>query len=332
MANQRTFRPLPLLGNPHVQTVLGNLLSWTADRHAAKVWTVALSDGDALAVHDSRPPEWRAGGKIAALVHGLAGCHRSGYMRRIANRLTAAGVRVVRIDLRGAGAGATLARKFYNAACSPDVRAVLEALRREAPSSPIVLLGFSLGGNIVLRLAAEAAAAHPVAGLIAVGAVAPPIDLLRCSDLIRRQPFYDRFYVRQLIAQVRQHGRHFPDVAGVVFPARATLRDFDEVYTAPRWGFAGALDYYTRASSFPLIPDIRLPCLILTARDDPFVALAPFQEATPGPGVTIEVTPHGGHLGFLGGDGAGGIRWAETRVVAWTLGQLDDCQRTPPRS
>lgn len=331
MANHRSFRPLPLLGNPHVQTVLSNLLSWTRDRHAATVRTVPLPDGDALAIHDSCPPSWQPGGPIAVLVHGLAGCHRSGYMRRIANRLTAAGIRVVRIDLRCAGAGMTLARRFYNAACAPDVRVVLEVLHRENPFSPMVLLGFSLGGNIVLRLAADAAA-QPVAGLIAVGAVAPPIDLLRCSDLIRRQPFYDRFYVRQLIAQVRQHGRHFPDIPSVVFPARATLRDFDEVYTAPRWGFAGALDYYTRASSFPLIPDIRLPCLILTARDDPFVALAPFQEATPGPGVTIDITPHGGHLGFLGGDGAGGVRWAETRVVAWTLGQLDDCQRTPPRS
>lgn len=326
MANRRSFRPLPLLGNPHVQTVLSNVLSWTRDRHTASLRTVPLPDGDALAIHDSCPPSWQPAGPIAVLVHGLAGCHRSGYMRRIANRLTASGVRVVRIDLRGAGAGMPLARRFYNAACSPDVRVVLEGLHGENPSSPIVLLGFSLGGNIVLRLAAEAAA-QPVAGLTAVAAVAPPIDLVRCSELMSRQPFYDRYYVRQLIAQVQQHGRHFPDVPGVVFPARATLRDFDEVYTAPRWEFAGALDYYTHASPLPLIPSIRVPCLMLTARDDPFVALAPFEEVAPGPGVTIDITPHGGHLGFLGGDGAGGIRWAETRVVAWALEQLGDCQR-----
>ena len=327
MANHRAFRPLPLLSNPHLQTVLGNLLSWTRDRHAATMRTVPLPDGDALAIHDSAPASWQSGGPIAVLVHGLAGCHRSGYMRRIANRLTVNGVRVVRLDLRGAGAGMKLARKFYNAACSPDIRTVIEVLHREHPSSPIVLLGFSLGGNIVLRLAAEAAA-QPVAGLVAVGAVAPPIDLVRCSELISRQPFYDRFYVRQLIGQVQEHGRHFPDLPGAVFPAGATLRDFDEVYTAPRWQFASALDYYTRASAHPLIPSICLPCLIVTSRDDPFVALAPFEEATPGPGVTIDITPHGGHLGFLGGDGAGGIRWAETRVISWALGQLDDCQRT----
>ncbi|MCI0684625.1 MAG: alpha/beta fold hydrolase [Gemmataceae bacterium] len=325
MATHRPFRPLPLLGNPHVQTVLGNLLSWTGNRHAATVRTVPLPDGDALAIHDSCPPVWQRGGPIAALVHGLAGCHRSGYMRRIDNRLTAAGVRVVRIDLRGAGAGMKLARRFYNAACSPDVRAVIEALHRDSPASRIALLGFSLGGNVVLRLAAEAGV-DPVGGLAAVVALAPPIDLVRCSELISRQPFYDRFYVRQLIAQVAEHGRHFPDLPSVEFPARATLRDFDEVYTAPRWGFANALAYYEHASATSLIPTIRVPCLILTARDDPFVAVTSFLEATPGPGVTIDITLHGGHLGFLGGDGAGGIRWAESRVISWARSQLGDCQ------
>src|SRR5438105_3399325 len=97
--NHRPFRPLPLLlSNPHVQTVLGNLLSWTKDRHAATLRKVALADGDALAVHDCSPPNWRPGQPIAVLVHGLGGCYRSGYMRRIANRLTTAGLRVVRVD------------------------------------------------------------------------------------------------------------------------------------------------------------------------------------------------------------------------------------------
>src|SRR5436305_4342282 len=99
--HHRPFRPLPLLGNPHVQTVLGNVLSWTRDRQLATLRTIALADGDSLAVHDACPPRWQGRQPIAVLVHGLAGCHRSPYMRRIANRLTAAGVRVVRVDLRG---------------------------------------------------------------------------------------------------------------------------------------------------------------------------------------------------------------------------------------
>src|SRR5262245_59440317 len=330
MPNHR-FRPLPFLHNPHVQTVLGNLLSWTRDRHRAVVRRVALDDGDALAVHEGIPPEWQSGQPIAVLVHGLAGCHRSSYMRRIANRLTVAGVRAVRVDLRGAGAGLTLARKFYNAACSHDVRGVLAELHREHPASPLVLLGFSLGGNIVLKLAGEAAE-HPVAGLVAVAAVAPPIDLVRCSEMISRQPFYDRFYVRQLIAQVHEHAANFPDLPRVDFPTTANLRDFDEIYTAPRWGYAGALDYYRRASSMAALSRIRLPTLILTARDDPFVAIEPFVNVSMNAAVELNVVAHGGHMGFLGGDGQGGIRWAETRVVGWALRQFGDCHGASPRS
>ena len=330
MRNHRSFRPLPFLDNPHVQTVLGNVLTWTRDRHVAALRKVELADGDVLAVHDACPPSWRTGRPIAVLVHGLGGCHRSGYMRRIANRLTAADVRAVRLDLRGAGAGLTLARKLYNAACSQDVRAVLARWHHEHPTSPLLVLGFSLGGNIVLRLAGEAAD-EPVAGLGAVAAVAPPIDLVRCSELLARQRWYDQFYARQLIAQVKQHASHFPDLPAVDFPPRAGVRVFDEVYTAPRWGYAGVLDYYRRASSLPLIARIRVPCLIMTARDDPFVALAPFMEAAPPPGVAIEIVEQGGHMGFLGGDGQGGLRWAETRLVRWLLEQAGRCQ-TPPRS
>ena len=110
------------------------------------------------------------------------------------------------------------------------------------------------------------------------------------------------------------------------------MRDFDEVYTAPRWGYAGALDYYRQASSLSLLSRIRLPTLIVTARDDPFVALEPLLQAASPPGVIIDVMKHGGHMGFLGGDGQGGIRWAEARVVRWALHQLGDCQTAPVQS
>ncbi|MCS7045842.1 MAG: alpha/beta fold hydrolase [Gemmataceae bacterium] len=313
---------MPLLSNPHVQTVLGNLLSWPRDHYPSRLGTVALPDGDALAIHDTVPPPWQVGQPVAVLVHGLGGSHRSGYMRRIANRLALAGLRVVRVDLRGAGAGLTLAKRFYNAACSADVRAVLAQLHAATPASALVLFGFSLGGNIVLKLAGEDGA-RPHPALKAVVAVAPPIDLVRCSALLERLPWYDRFYVRQLIGQVQQHGKHVPGVEPIVFPAGTTLRQFDEIYTAPRWGFSGALDYYRRASALPWLPSIRVPTLILTARDDPLIAVAPFLETSLPTSVSLEIVRHGGHLGFLGGDGRGGIRWAETRIVAWALEQLE---------
>lgn len=97
------------------------------------------------------------------------------------------------------------------------------------------------------------------------------------------------------------------------------MRQFDELYTAPRCSFAGALDYYRRASALPLVGRITAPTLILTARDDPFIAVEPFEELIPPPQVTVQIMPHGGHLGFLGWDGSGGFRWAERRLVGWAL-------------
>jgi predicted alpha/beta-fold hydrolase len=314
----RSFRPLPLLGNPHVQTVLGHLFQDTGSALASTPVVVPLADGDALAIHDSVPAAWHPGDPLALLVHGLGGCHCSGYMVRVTRSLVRRGARVYRLDLRGCGAGATLARRFYNAGCSEDARAVLVFLRRRHPGSPLLLAGFSLGGGVALKLAGEAAE-RPLDGLTAVAAVAPPLDLVLCSERLARLPFYDAFFVRHLTQQVRRHQRCFPDLPRVRFPRRLTLRQFDDLYTAPRWGYTGALDYYRRASALPWVSRVRLPAMLLTARDDPFVAVEPFEGLTPAPHVEVEITRRGGHLGFLGADGAGGVRWAERRVVDWLM-------------
>ena len=315
------FRPLPLIGNPHVQTVLANLWPGSDCVLPARTHVVELGDGDRAVLHDSRPKAWRDGRAVALLVHGLGGCHQSGYLRRVAGRLVDRSVRVFRMDLRGCGAGMGLARRFYNAACSADVRAALDYLAATLPGSPLLLGGFSLGGNIVLKLAGEAAE-RPCPALRAVAAVAPPLDLVRCSDMISRLRFYDAFYVRHLTSQVRELQRLYPDLPRVRFPRGTTLRLFDELYTAPQWGFASALDYYRRASAFPLVPLIRVPTSILTARDDPFIAVRPFEELSAPANVDVHITPRGGHLGFLGPDGQGGLRWAESRVVEWMLSRV----------
>jgi predicted alpha/beta-fold hydrolase len=311
------FRPFPLLGNPHVQTLLGNFLAGPRLRLASVAEFVLLPDADQIVMHVTTAPAWRPGGPIAVLVHGLGGSSESGYMRRITELLATAGVRVCRLDLRGCGAGVSLARRFYCAAGSDDIRAVLEHLHARHPGSPLLLAGFSLGGGIVLKAAGE----FRIGGLGAVAAVAPPLDLIRCSELIRRQPLFDAFYVRNLVRQVRDHERHRPDLRRMRFPRRLTLRQFDDLYTAPRWGFAGVDDYYHKASALPWVSAIRIPTFLLTARDDPFIAVESFEELAPAPHREVHISPRGGHLGFLGPDGRGGVRWAERRVVDWLLGQ-----------
>ena len=114
---------------------------------------------------------------------------------------------------------------------------------------------------------------------------------------------------------------HYPDGPQTQFPRRLTLHQFDDLCTAPMWGFRDAVDYYRRGSSLPVVPRIQVPTLILTARDDPFIAVEPFETLPKLPHLEVHIAQHGGHLGFLGWDTAGGIRWAERRVVDWVLGQ-----------
>jgi predicted alpha/beta-fold hydrolase len=315
-----TFRPLPLLSNPHVQTLLGAWLSGPACPPPRRVQVVWLPDGDGLMLYDNVPAGWRPGGPVALLVHGLTGSHASTNIQRLAVLLLDRRVRVARLDLRGAGRGLALARNTYHSGRSDDVRAALEAVHAWSPTSPLLLVGVSLGGNLALKLAGEARD-RPVPNLARVAALAPPIDLERCAALLAhpRNRFYADNFTRELVQAVRRRRRFFPDLPPVRFPRQMTLRLFDELYTAPRGGFADALDYYRRASSAPLIPRIPVPTLILTARDDPFIAVEPFEELRAPSHVVVRVQDYGGHVGFLGWDGAGGIRWAERRVVEWVL-------------
>jgi uncharacterized protein len=312
------FRPLPLLGNPHIQTLLGHLLRSRKKFGSTVERILRLPDGDALVLHDAVPGAWQTGQPIAVLVHGLTGTAASSQVVRTGSALYASGMRVVRLDLRGAGKSLPLSRRFYHGGSSADVRAAVEEVHHLAPESPITLVGVSLGGNIVLKLAGEAAE-RPVAGLARVAALAPPIDMSRCATLLgqRRNRMYANFFLRDMMVDAIKRQQYFPDLPALNFPKPMTIRLFDDLYTAPRCGFDDADDYYRRSSSLPLIGRIQVPTFVLTARDDPFIASEPFEELKPPSHIEIRVLNHGGHLGFLGWDGAGGIRWAERRIVDW---------------
>ncbi len=311
------FRPLPFLGNPHVQTVLGSLFKGPTLRFPSQEHLVSLPDGDRLLLHDSVPVTWRAGDWIVLLVHGLGGSHDSGYMHRMARRLVPRGIRVVRMDLRGCGKGMALARRPYHGGCSEDVRAVVEEIEQWSPASRVAVVGFSLGGNIALKLAGEASRSANLAG---IAAVSPPIDMERCAELLAspRNRLYELHYVRGLVHQVGQRRALHADEPMLKLP-RKSMRMFDDHYTAPRWGFDGALDYYRRASSEALIERITVPTLILTARDDPFIAVESFEQLQTPTNIEVQILPRGGHLGFLGRNATGGVRWAECRVVEWLI-------------
>ncbi len=314
------FRPLPLLSNPHIQTLLGFFLTSGGFPYPTRQHIVPLSDGDSLVLHDSIPTGWELGKPITVVVHGLTGSHRSAQVERLGSELMRQGSRVVRLDQRGAGAGLALARVPYHAGRSDDLRAALAEINRWSPTSPLNLLGVSLGGNVSLKLAGEADE-FPVPGLHRVAALGPPIDLGRCAALLSRPSnrLYEKSFLETLIAHAQTRQRVFPDLPPLKFPQRMTMRLFDELYTAPRCGFIDALDYYTRSSSYFALSRIRVKTLIITARDDPFIAVEPFETVKVSENVTIQIVAHGGHLGFVGWDGVGGIRWADRRLVGWLM-------------
>lgn len=314
------FRPLPFLRNPHLQTILGRA-SWGRELFPSVHHLIGLEDGDKLAVVVSTPAGWEPEDRTAVLVHGLCGCYQSAYVSRMAGRLFGLGLRVVRVNLRGCGSGRGLARHPYHSGRSEDVRQVLTWLNLQWPESPVALLGYSLGGNIVLKMAGEDGHV-PTGSLDSVIAVSAPIDLLACSQLIEqpRNRLYDRHFVKLLIMDVRERQRFFPDLPDVSLPPQPTLRQFDDTYTAPRSGFRDAVDYYERASSGPLIGRIEVPTLLLTARDDPFIAVDPFERVPDRRHIEVHITDHGGHLGFLGfTSNPWKFRWMDDFLVDWIL-------------
>jgi predicted alpha/beta-fold hydrolase len=313
------FEPHPWLRNPHAQTIVGRYLAAPWARLAATAHEISLADGDRLVVLDSSPACWESPQPVVVLVHGLAGSADTTYMIRMAARLLDMGIRVVRANLRGAGSGFGLARGIYHAGRSDDLRQVIFWLRRRTGNSPIALAGFSLGANLVLKLATESAL-DPVEGLDCVLAANPPIDLISCAQrmLLPDNRFYVWNFVRWLCAMVRQLHRQFPDLGPTDLKGVKTLYDFDDRYTAPRNGFASADDYYERCSLLTSLERINVPGLIVHARDDPFIPPDPFERlARPG-NLAIELLSHGGHVGFISRHPClGDHRWLDARWIAW---------------
>jgi len=324
------FEPHPLLRNPHAQTLAAFFLNGARPPAASRPHRVVLPDGDALVLHDDCPQDWPEGGLTALLIHGLAGANDSPYMLRVAERLRRRGVRTFRMDMRGCGAAAGWSRHPYHAGRSADVAEALHRIARLCPKSPAVVIGFSLGGNQVLKLLGESAGDVPD-NVARAAAVCPPIDLHACSDRLRGSAFglYDRYLTGLMIQRQRESGRQNgrPPIATGDSPATSadridppprTLYEFDDHFTAPVCGFGTAERYYRACSAEQFVPDIRIPTLILAARDDPLIAFEPFERLRLPQAVRLVATDGGGHIGFIARRGLDPDRWwMDWRLVEW---------------
>ena len=325
------FRPPWFFRNGHLQTLAGTYLFGRSDTQihcpsaTSKVGEVLLDDGDRLVYHNDCPTTWKPGDRIALLLHGLAGSHQSPYMCRIARQLCQQGVRAIRLNWRGCGTGVSLARYPYHSGRSEDLLATLRVIECQYPQSPITIIGFSMGGNVALKLLGESNVIQ--AGQTQVDraiAVCPPIDLLTTIEFISTglASVYDGYFAKTCIRNVRNRQLARPDALvpqnWFEQPPRS-MREFDETFTAPLCGFASAKDYYARCSANQFLPNISIPTLIIAAQDDPVVPFGPYRNAVLSPSVELLAPKHGGHIGFVTHRGPG---WLDQQILRWTLGEI----------
>ena len=253
------------------------------------------------------------------LVHGLEGSSQSQYVVGTACKAWQQGWNVVRMNVRNCGDTEKLCPTLYTSGLSADVRAVAMALIVQDGLDAIGLAGFSMGGNQVLKCAGEWGADAP-RQVRAVAAVSPACDLASSADCLHepRNRLYEKWFLRSLSRRFRRKARLFPGRFDVALLRKArSLRQFDDVITARYMGFAGADDYYARASAVPWLDRIAIPALVIHSGDDPFVVLQPETEAKleANPKITYVRCAHGGHCAFLAAaDGYDG-RWAERQIV-----------------
>jgi uncharacterized protein len=247
---------------------------------------------------------------------------------------------VVRLNQRNCGDTEHLSRGLYHSGLTHDPLFVLQELVERDRLPAVAIAGYSLGGNLALKLAGDLGDAAPPE-LKAVCAVSPTMDLAECVAALERRSnlIYEWNFVRNLRGRMKRKSAAWPGTYDLSALRRVrTVRQFDEAYTAPHHGFRDAADYYHRASAMRVIDRIRVPALILTAEDDPFVPASPFRDpaVTGNPNLTVVITPAGGHCAYVepaapGYDGY----WAEREVVRFATAHQDgraSAARTPALS
>jgi predicted alpha/beta-fold hydrolase len=264
-------------------------------------------------------------------LHGLEGSSNAHYMRGLADKAFAAGFNVVLLNQRNCGGTEQLSAGLYHSGLTADADFVMREISATDGVRQFVVAGYSLGGNLALKLAGDYGGAPPPY-VRAICAVSPVMELELCvRALERRQNFvYQWNFVRGLKGRMRRKAAYFPGRFAIDGLDRIrTVREFDEIYTAPHFGFRDASDYYHRASAMRVIDRITLPTLVISADDDPFVPSAPFHDARVQANrhMQVIVTRGGGHCGFLTGERHGDRvddgYWAERQILAFATKHVD---------
>jgi uncharacterized protein len=327
------FRPRRWLRGGHVQTLASFLLPRRIHLPPAEERMVEVAPGIKVRCWCHwQPKEDHAKALTVIVVHGLEGSSDSEYMVGVARNGLAAGMNVVLMNQRNCGGMDHFAPTLYNSSLSGDVAVVARHVVENVGVSRFALIGFSMGGNLVLKLAGEWGNARP-AEFRAVAAVCPAMDLAASADALHEPAnrLYEWYFLLQLFRRLRRKAKFFPENFDLSRMRGVTsLRLFDDRITAHYCGFAGADDYYSRAAAANVVDRIAVPALIVHAANDPFIRIQPetVRRIQANPNITYIETEDGGHCAFLGQRDATGHdgarddgRWAEREVVEFVAGQ-----------
>jgi uncharacterized protein len=315
---ERPFKPHHWLPNAHLQTIAGSRLkrSFPWGWRESSSWEAELADCSRVeGLHVAGPH----GSPTLVAVHGMAGSSRSGYMLGLSHKAYASGWGSLLLSLYDRNRERGRPRIFH-AGCSREVDQILRIYASSEPEREMMVVGVSMGGNIVLKLLGEWGDEAPEA-VRAAAVISPLVDLAASSPLMDRRAnwLYRRYYVGRLKRRVLENA---PQLRGHVDLRRLrrvrTVREFDEIVTVPLSGYRHVSDYYREAGAAPLLGRIRVPTLIVHSRDDPFLPAAPLETSAvaDNPFITLVLTSAGGHGAFLEARPTDLDRcWAENRVI-----------------
>lgn len=296
------FRPHPLINGPHRMTLVPR---WIPRPHlleevpseVRRFQVDAHSQISAQCNLQTPAPEF----PTLVIIHGLEGCTESHYMKGIAHKAWHAGMNVIRLNQRNCGGSEHLTPTLYNTGMSQDLQAVITELAQQDGLFNILLVGFSMGGNLTLKLAGEVGNSFP--SLQGVVAVCPNIHPAACVKALQQPKnfIYHHYFLRRLKARLQRKTQHYPNRWDISKLATIrTMWQFDEVYTAPDAGFQDAADYYEQCGARKVLHQIRIPTVILTSQDDPFIPYSTFNipSIRDNPCIRLIAPEAGGHCGF----------------------------------
>jgi uncharacterized protein len=303
----------PLVRNPHILTIAGNFVRrrLDTDRFPVDEQRIQTEPGIEILVH-SQYPKGQPKGHLV-MVHGLEGSSAAGYLRSMAQLALENGYAAHRTNMRACGGTDNQCRTMYHAGLTSDTLAIIRRI-----GEPVYLAGYSLGGNVVLKLAGELGDAGPecLRGVVAVSA---PIDLAACVRALGR--LENRVYAWRFLYALKARILRREGAEALVKLGRIhSVYQFDDAYVAPFFGFGTADNYYETQSSIRFLPNIRVPALVIQAVDDPMIPFDIFADPrlTGNPHVQVLPVPHGGHLGFISGSEP--HFWVDRVIMEWVQG------------